>query len=172
MVPGGAVGTALLRRASGRPAPVLHRLAPGAVRACFPTSSVSAVPAGRRPGERGGMRAKDLLGSRGEELAARFLSDAGLSIIDRNWRCPEGEIDLVAVDGATLVVIEVKTRSSLDFGHPFEAISPSKLTRLHVLAAAWVRAHNRYYAHCRIDAVAVLDDGTGAPLIEHLRGIS
>ncbi|MDN3904257.1 YraN family protein [Arthrobacter sp. YD2] len=118
------------------------------------------------------MRAKDILGSRGEELAAQYLTESGLCVIDRNWRCPDGEIDLVAVDGATLVIVEVKTRSSLNFGHPFEAISPAKLARLHHLGAAWVRAHNRYYAHRRIDAVAVLDDGTGSPVLEHLRGIS
>ena len=117
------------------------------------------------------MKAKDILGSRGEELAAQYLTAAGLRIIDRNWRCPEGEIDLVAVDGATLVVVEVKTRSSLAFGHPFEAINQAKLARLHLLAGIWARAHARYFTHRRIDAVAVLDDGSGPPEIEHLRAI-
>ncbi|WP_146364385.1 YraN family protein [Arthrobacter yangruifuii] len=117
------------------------------------------------------MRAKDILGSRGEELAAQYLTNAGLRIIDRNWRCPEGEIDIVAVDGATLVVVEVKTRSSLDFGHPFEAISDAKLARLHLLAGAWARAHSRYFSHRRIDAVSVLDNGQTRPEVEHLRGI-
>lgn len=118
------------------------------------------------------MRAKDILGSNGEELAARYLTDSGMCIIDRNWRCPEGEIDLVAVDGATLVIVEVKTRSSLAFGHPLEAISPAKLARLHVLAGVWVRANARYFTHRRIDAVSVLDDGVSEPVVEHLRGIS
>ncbi|MCC9145713.1 MULTISPECIES: YraN family protein [unclassified Arthrobacter] len=118
------------------------------------------------------MRAKDILGNRGEELAAQYLTEAGLSIIDRNWRCPEGEIDLVAVDGATLVVVEVKTRSSVNFGHPFEAIGEDKLARLYLLAGAWARAHSRYFTHRRVDAVAVLDDGTNPPVVEHLRGIS
>ncbi|MCQ1947331.1 YraN family protein [Arthrobacter sp. zg-Y1171] len=118
------------------------------------------------------MKAKDILGSRGEELAARYLTDAGLRIIDRNWRCPEGEIDLVAVDGATLVVVEVKTRSSLDFGHPFEAIGQDKVARLYQLAGAWARANSRYFTHRRIDAVSILDDGANPPVVEHLRGIS
>ncbi|MCC3278959.1 YraN family protein [Arthrobacter sp. zg-Y40] len=117
------------------------------------------------------MKAKDILGSRGEELAAQYLAAAGMTIVDRNWRCPEGEIDLVAVDGATLVVVEVKTRSSLAYGHPFEAITPAKLARLHGLSAAWVREHGRYFAHRRIDAVAVLDDGAGRPLVEHLQAV-
>ncbi|MCQ1953054.1 YraN family protein [Arthrobacter jinronghuae] len=118
------------------------------------------------------MKAKDILGSRGEELAARYLTEAGLRIIDRNWRCPEGEIDLVAVDGATLVVVEVKTRSSVDFGHPFEAIGQDKVARLYLLAGAWARANSRYFTHRRIDAVSILDDGTNPPVVEHLRGIS
>ena len=118
------------------------------------------------------MRAKDILGSRGEELAAHYLISQGLHIIDRNWRCPEGEIDLVAVDGATLVIVEVKTRTSEDFGHPFKAVSADKLQRLHLLCGNWVRAHGRYFAGRRIDAVSVLDDGTHPPVIEHLRAVS
>lgn len=118
------------------------------------------------------MKPKDILGSRGEEVAARYLAAEGMHVIDRNWRCPEGEIDLVAVDGATLVVVEVKTRTSLAFGHPFEAIDHAKLARLYFLSGAWVRAHGLYFAHRRIDAVAVLDDGRAEPAIEHLRAIS
>lgn len=117
------------------------------------------------------MKAKDILGSRGEELAAQYLAAAGMEIIDRNWRCPEGEIDLVAVDGSTLVVVEVKTRSSLAFGHPFEAINQAKLARLHLLSGVWLRAHGRYFTHRRVDAIAVIDDGSGPPVIEHLRAI-
>lgn len=118
------------------------------------------------------MRTKDELGRRGEEIAARFLEGAGLRVIDRNWRCPIGEIDLVAVDGATLVVVEVKTRSSEDFGHPLEAITQGKLERLYLLASRWARAHDLRFSGFRVDAVAIIDDGTGKPLIEHLRAVS
>lgn len=89
------------------------------------------------------MAAKDDLGRRGEDLAAQFLSDAGYTIIDRNWRCPRGEIDLVARDGNDTVFIEVKTRSSTAFGHPFEAITTQKLARLKRLAHAWCDAHRQ-----------------------------
>jgi putative endonuclease len=118
------------------------------------------------------MRTKDELGKRGEALAARYLEDQGLRVIDRNWRCPLGEIDLVAVDGATLVVVEVKTRSSEAFGHPLEAITPGKLERLYLLASRWARAHDLRFSGFRVDAVAIVDDGTGQPVLEHLRAVS
>ena len=118
------------------------------------------------------MKAKDLLGRTGEELAAQYLAAAGYDVIERNWRCPQGEIDLVARDGTTLVIAEVKTRSSLDYGHPFEAVSAAKLSRLYLLAAAWMREHSAGQRNWRVDAVSVLLPGTDQPpVIEHLKGI-
>ncbi|WP_173401119.1 YraN family protein [Arthrobacter sp. Br18] len=117
------------------------------------------------------MLAKDQLGRRGEATAAEFLERAGLRIVDRNWRCSSGEIDLVAVDGTTLVIVEVKTRSSEDFGHPLEAITAGKLERLYLLASKWARAHHSRFTGFRVDAVSVLDDGTGHPKIDHLRAV-
>ncbi len=117
------------------------------------------------------MAAKDVLGRRGERLAERFLTDAGLLILDRNWRCPQGEIDLVARDGDELVFIEVKTRTSTAFGHPLEAITARKLARLRRLAAAWCAEHQTWARGIRLDAVAVLAPPTGEPVIEHLRRI-
>ncbi len=117
------------------------------------------------------MLAKDQLARRGEATAADFLEQAGLTIVDRNWRCPAGEIDLVAVDGSTLVIVEVKTRSSDDFGQPLEAITAGKLARLYLLASKWARAHDLRFSGFRIDAVGVLDDGSGAPRIEHVRAV-
>ncbi|MEO7349596.1 MAG: YraN family protein [Terrimesophilobacter sp.] len=124
------------------------------------------------------MAAKDDLGRRGEDLAAQFLRNAGYSIIDRNWRCPRGEIDLVARDGDDTVFIEVKTRSSTAFGHPFEAITAQKLARLKRLAHAWCDAHP-HRAHAkgaraqgmRIDAISVIVAADRAPIIEHLRRV-
>ena len=75
------------------------------------------------------MKAKDLLGRAGEELAAEYFAAAGYAVLERNWRCRQGELDLVVSDGNTVVVVEVKTRSSLDYGHPFEAVSSAKLAR-------------------------------------------
>ncbi|MGO4254195.1 YraN family protein [Paenarthrobacter sp. TAF1] len=117
------------------------------------------------------MRAKDRLGQNGEALAADFLTDQGMRIIDRNWRCAEGEIDIVAIDGDTLVVAEVKTRSSLDYGHPFEAVGAAKLARLHRLLSCWCRAHEFKASRQRVDVVSVVDGGVGDPVLEHLRGV-
>ncbi|MBP2216389.1 YraN family protein [Arthrobacter sp. CAN_C5] len=118
------------------------------------------------------MLAKDSLGRRGEALAASYLEGTGLQLVDRNWRCPLGEIDLVAIEGSVLVVVEVKTRSSLNFGHPLEGISSVKLRRLYLLGALWAEAHELRFSEIRVDAVAVVDDGTGEPRLEYLRALS
>lgn len=118
------------------------------------------------------MRAKDVVGRRGEELARVYLEDRGLRILDHNWRCRDGEIDLVALDGATVVIVEVKTRTSVAYGHPFEAVGAEKLARLHRLAAAWRRDHAPRSGPWRVDVIAVLDDGVGDPTIEHLEGVA
>lgn len=117
------------------------------------------------------MAAKDDLGRRGEDLAAQFITEAGYTVIDRNWRCLRGEIDLVARDGSDTVFIEVKTRSSVAFGHPFEAITGQKIARLRRLAIAWCEAHPYRRGAVRIDAVSVIAPAGGAPTIEHLRRI-
>ena len=117
------------------------------------------------------MRAKDVLGRRGEDLAAGYLEAHGMRIVERNWRCPEGEIDIVALDGDALVIAEVKTRRSLAFGHPFEAVGADKLARLHRLASAWCRDHELRMPLRRVDVIAVLDDGVGEPAGEHLTGV-
>ena len=117
------------------------------------------------------MRAKDVLGRRGEELAAGYLEAQGMRIVERNWRCPEGEIDIVAFDGDALVIAEVKTRKSLAYGHPFEAVGADKLARLHRLASAWCRIQGMPMQVCRVDVIAVLDDGVGEPAVEHLKGV-
>lgn len=114
------------------------------------------------------MAAKDVLGARGEDLAAAALTAAGLQVIDRNWRCAQGEIDIVAVDGGETVFVEVKTRSSVLFGHPLEAITAQKLARLRRLAAAWCEAHPGSWDRIRVDAVAVIAPPGAEPTIEHL----
>ncbi len=117
------------------------------------------------------MAAKDELGRRGEELATAFLVDAGYTILDRNWRCDQGEIDVVAFDGAETAFIEVKTRTSVAFGHPLEAITTLKLARLRRLAAAWCAAHPGNHDRIRIDAISVIAPKSGAAEIEHLRRV-
>lgn len=117
------------------------------------------------------MERRDALGRRGEELAARFLEDAGYRIVERNWRCRRGEIDIIARTGDTLVFVEVKTRSGLAFGHPFEAITTTKLARLRALAAVWCAEHHPRANRIRLDAIAVIAPRTGPPAIEHLPGV-
>lgn len=117
------------------------------------------------------MTAKDDLGRRGEAIAAEFLESAGLTVIDRNWRCRLGELDLVARDEREIVVVEVKTRSGLGFGHPFEAVTPRKLARLRLLAGQWRNAHPALRLPVRIDVVGVTAPHGRAPRVEHLRGV-
>lgn len=118
------------------------------------------------------MRAKDALGRYGEDVAARYLHDAGLTVLERNWRCGAGEIDIVAREGAALVFCEVKTRRDDAFGGPYAGITPAKLARLRRLAGHWVSAQSERppVSEVRIDVVAVWASGRGAPRVEHLRG--
>jgi putative endonuclease len=116
------------------------------------------------------MADKEDLGRRGEDEVAAYLSGLGWRIVDRNWRCRDGEIDIVALDGTELVIVEVKTRSGRGFGDPLEAVDPRKLTRLCVLAGAWRRAHQDVRARTtRIDLVGVLMPRHEEPTIDHLR---
>ena len=117
------------------------------------------------------MRAKDVLGRLGEEAAVSHLAGLGWTIIDRNWRCPDGELDIVAQDGSGLVVCEVKTRSSLDYGTPIEAITPAKAARLRRLAARWLAARGVSHAAVRIDAIGLLSEGAGRFTVDHLKGV-
>lgn len=111
------------------------------------------------------------LGRFGEDVAARYLTERGLVVLERNWRCLEGEIDIVARDGDTLVICEVKTRSSLAFGHPAEAVSKRKLRRLRALASSWLLARGVHAPHVRIDVVSVVASTMGAAQVEHLRAV-
>lgn len=117
------------------------------------------------------------LGRYGEQLACRYLSDTGFTILDRNWRCARGEIDIVARDAAALVVCEVKTRSGAQFGAPFEAVTRQKLQRLRRLAMLWLDAlpsderGGLSILTIRIDVVSIVKAGTDAARITHLRGV-
>ncbi len=112
------------------------------------------------------------LGELGESLAADYLIRLGWSILDRNWRCPGGEIDIVALDRTTIVVCEVKTRRSLGYGAPLEAITPQKAARLYRLSAAWRELNQVRPSLIRIDVISVLAPLDAAPQIEHFRGVA
>ncbi len=117
------------------------------------------------------MNAKDLLGRQGEQMAADYLANAGLDILERNWRCARGEIDIVAADGRVLVICEVKTRSDVRFGTPLEAITRQKAWRLRRLAALWLVTQHVMFEEIRIDIVGVLRTAPGQFSIEHVRGV-
>ena len=117
------------------------------------------------------MAAKDELGRRGENLAASHLIATGYEVVERNWRCRLGEIDIIATKDDELVFVEVKTRSSVAYGHPLEAITVRKLARLRQLARAWVEAHPGRHARIRIDAIAIIAPTHGLVEIEHLERV-
>jgi putative endonuclease len=114
---------------------------------------------------------RNALGQYGERVAARHLIERGMVLLDRNWRCEAGEIDLVLRDGDVLVVCEVKTRSSDAYGTPHEAVTPDKLERLARLGALWAETHEVRPGEIRIDLVAVHPQQRGAALVEHVPGL-
>ncbi|MFJ8824470.1 YraN family protein [Streptomyces sp. NPDC102467] len=125
------------------------------------------------------MNARGAMGKYGEDLAARRLTDAGMTVLARNWRAGRtGELDIVARDGDAIVVCEVKTRRGrgeehAPFEHPMGAITPIKARRLRQLAQRWVQEHGGAPpGGVRIDLVGVLLPERGAPRVEHVRGVS
>jgi putative endonuclease len=96
------------------------------------------------------------LGLAGEDLAARWYRAHGYRLLDRNWRCRRGEIDLVVAKGRTVVFCEVKARSSLAFGSPAEAVTPEKQRRIRGLATAWLGERGVRPRQVRFDVAAVL----------------
>ncbi|HEX4976460.1 MAG TPA: YraN family protein [Nocardioides sp.] len=111
------------------------------------------------------------LGAFGEAYAARHLVERGMVLLDRNWRCELGEIDLVLRDGDTLVFCEVKTRSSALYGSPLETVTARKAARLRRLAARWLTEHQLRPRDVRLDLVGVLVPRTGSPSVEHAAGV-
>ena len=101
------------------------------------------------------------LGQWGEKVAALHLEAQGLLILERNWRCRGGEIDLVARDGETVVFVEVKTRRGRDFGAPEEALTPHKAAKLMQLGQQYIADRELDNVDWRIDLVAVELDGSG-----------
>ncbi len=117
-------------------------------------------------------RSAATLGRYGEQLAVRYLREQGLEIVERNWRCEMGEIDIVALDGRCLVVCEVKTRRSTAFGPPIGQVTAAKLARLRRLAAAWLREHDSHVDDVRIDVIGVLRPRRGPSQLEHLVSVA
>src|SRR6478735_5264859 len=119
----------------------------------------------------GRVAAKDELGRRGEQLAAEHLeNEAGLTVLTRNWRCTEGELDIVATDATadTVIFCEVKTRSGVGFGTPFEAVTQGKRRKLRRLGLLWLSENRvKTYPVVRFDVVGVLCLPGEPPRVEH-----
>jgi putative endonuclease len=108
------------------------------------------------------------LGERGEAVAAKHLKRRGYKIVAARDRTALGELDMVAVDGRTVVFVEVKTRHSHQAGHPVEAVDEAKQARLTRLALAFLKRHDLLECAARFDVVAITwRDGTREPEIEH-----
>jgi putative endonuclease len=109
------------------------------------------------------------VGAYGEKLAARHLTDQGLVLLDQNWRCSDGEIDLVLRDGDEVVFCEVKTRRGGAFGSPAEAIGWRKVRKLRQLAVRWLATSGVHARQIRFDVVEVRPQPRGRTRVEHIR---
>src|SRR5262245_22962568 len=114
------------------------------------------------------------IGALGEALAVEHLTSLGLAVLDRNWRCRYGELDIIAADETTrtAVFVEVKTRTSDRFGGVEQAVTPDKVRRLRRLAALWLADHYSSWAAVRIDVIGVRIGRRREPEISHVQGVS
>ncbi len=126
------------------------------------------MPTGEGPPRRPDPRR--VLGARGEALVGDWYVEHGYTILDRNWRCRDGELDLVVERGHVIVFCEVKTRSSDRFGAPVEAITRAKRQRLRVLAAKWLDEHRPALRELRFDVASVIRTRDGEIVIDVLEG--
>jgi putative endonuclease len=112
-----------------------------------------------------------LTGQTGENIAKDYLKNLGYQIINTNWHYSKNsEIDIIALENNTLVFVEVKTRTTTNFGHPFEAINSKKLEKIHSAILAYLNETQVIYKNYRIDAISII--GTKKPKIEHLKKIA
>jgi len=113
------------------------------------------------------------IGALGEQLAVDHLTSLGLQVLERNWRCRYGELDVIAADadGSTVVFVEVKTRTSDRFGGVAEAVSPAKVRRLRRLAGLWLSGQDGSWAQIRIDVIGIRIGRQPKPELSHLQGI-
>jgi putative endonuclease len=125
------------------------------------------TPAPREPGAPNPRR---VLGERGEALAAAWYEAAGYEILDRNWRCRAGELDLILGRGRVIVFCEVKTRSSTRFGAPVEAITREKQKRIRTLAGTWLAETGGRGRDLRFDVASVMVERGQDPVIDVIEG--
>ena len=109
------------------------------------------------------------LGEMGESIAATFLKGAGFSIVERNFRCVCGELDIIARDGRTIEFVEVKCRNNQNYGPPQLAVTPFKQRQISKAALVWLSKRRLYDAEARFDVVAIVLHESDLPEIEHIR---
>jgi putative endonuclease len=114
------------------------------------------------------------IGALGEDLAVEHLCSLGMRVLERNWRCRYGELDVIAVDTAAgaVVFVEVKTRTGDGFGGVAQAVTPQKLRRLRRLAGLWLAAQDEHWSAVRIDVIGVRIGRQRTPEITHLAGVA
>lgn len=109
-------------------------------------------------------------GKQGENIAEQYLKKLGYKIIERNWHYSKNaEIDIIAEDKDCLVFVEVKTRTNLDCGHPFEAITKSKIDKIHKAIYGYLKENEKNHKNFRFDGIAII--GLEKPKIEHIKDL-
>jgi putative endonuclease len=113
------------------------------------------------------------IGRKGESLAADYLQEKGYTILERNYRTPHGEIDLIAAKGEVIAFIEVKTRASYSLGPPEISITPRKIEHMRNAAEFFIQQHPEMTNDWRIDAITVqLSTNQSVPLVDHFENVS
>ncbi len=109
-------------------------------------------------------------GRQGENIARDYLEKLGYKIIEQNWHYSKNaEIDIIAVDNNTLVFVEVKTRTNLNYGHPFEAITQNKINKIYTAISGYFNNCEKRYKSFRLDGIAII--GLNNPKIEHIKNL-
>ncbi|HTP65118.1 MAG TPA: YraN family protein [Geobacteraceae bacterium] len=109
------------------------------------------------------------LGARGEAIAATYLLGKRFAIVEKNFRCKGGEVDIIAREGNTFVFVEVKTRRNLSFGPPQLALTPFKQRQISKAALTWLAKKQLLGASARFDVIAILAPDHQVPVIDHIR---
>jgi len=109
------------------------------------------------------------LGAQGEDIAAAFLKGQKYAIVERNYRCKAGELDIVAREGKTLVFVEVKTRSNTAFGPPQASVTPFKQRQISKAALTWLAQKKLHGTNARFDVIAIILRQHEVPAIEHIK---
>ena len=111
-----------------------------------------------------------IIGNKGEDIACKYLEKSGYKIIERNYHYSKNsEIDIIALDKDCVVFLEVKTRSNMNYGHPFEAINKQKLQKIRSAAIKFMSENELDSKSCRIDGIAIV--GLESPTIEHIKNL-